>query len=36
MKIIKVGEGILFQSGTSAFTLSKEDLCYCKKLLKQN
>lgn len=24
MKIIKVGEGVLFQSGTSAFTLSKE------------
>lgn len=36
MKIIKVEQGVLFQTGTSAFTLSKEDLCYCKKLLKQN
>lgn len=33
MKIIKVEEEVLFQIGTSASMLSKEDLSYCKKLL---
>lgn len=35
MKIIKVEQGVLFQTGTSAFTLNKEDFSYCKKMLKQ-